>query len=327
MKRRMVAAAMLSAALLSSCASTPKPRTDIGMTKVGLSQAFKDETLEALPPNVIVQLVPALSLPVAAKPMVPGTPIPIPNPCPTAPDDATVPGAAPLTIVGQPKAGFYKRHNVGTIKISTGPISAQFPYPFVSYDEIKDVKTVETSPLPQVTKMPKTQFTVVQNISRTYVIEDTYQYDASTMDLVHHEEVNNGAVIQDDWMPPVEVFDQTGIGKNWQDIGASTTSRRLYTITGNMKGKRVVDVCGSLFETLEAKSSTTIADLANRQTSGTTSGKKDGMALATASGGLPARREVHSTQVLTANNLPVTIETDVVSTIDSLTPLAEKPAL
>lgn len=327
MKVKIALVGVVGVALLSSCASTPKPRTDIGMARVGLSQAFTDTKLEPLPPEIIVRLVPALTPEVVANyPNFPATPITLPPTCPKADSDATVPGTAPLVIVGTPKPGFYKRHNVGTIKITTGPLSAAFPYPFNTYEEVRDVKRVETSPLPAVSSMMKTQFTVISNITPTYKIEDTYQYDTSTMDLVHHEETNNGVVLNDDWVPPVEVFGMTGLGKRWQDIGASTSSRRVFTITGNTPQKKVVDMCGSLIETVLAQTTTTIADLTHRTTSGTTTGKKDFAAIATSAGGIAAYRETHTTEIATVNNVPVTIQIDVASTLDSITPLAQRPA-
>lgn len=327
MKRRLILAGVVGAALLSSCASTPKPRTDIGMARVGLSQSFKDESLMPLPPEVIVRLVPELTpFVVENKVALPGTPIVNPFACESAQEGASVPNPAPLAIVGAPKPGFYKRHNTGTIKITTGPLSAQFPYPFVTFEEIRDVKKVDASPVPQLSSMPKTQYTVINNITPSYVVSETFQFDNETVDLVHHEEKNNGVVINDDWMPPVQVFGQTGLGKRWQDIGASTTSTRVFTITGVTPKKRVVDMCGTLIDTVEARTSTTIADLANRQTSGTTTNKKDVAAVATTAGGLVALREIHTTDVASVNNVPVTIQIDVVSTLDSTTPLTERPA-
>src|SRR3954454_9497570 len=57
--RWRVLALLGATVLLSSCASTPRPGIDIGMARVGLSQAFSDKNLTPLPPQVIVRLVPA----------------------------------------------------------------------------------------------------------------------------------------------------------------------------------------------------------------------------------------------------------------------------
>src|SRR3954453_24212349 len=106
MKRRWRALALLgSVGVLSSCASTPRPGIDIGMARVGLSQAFTDKNLTPLPPQVIVRLVPPppqvharphlgpyvvpRGAPPAAPPAAPRAPT-----CPAAPQDAAVPAAA-----------------------------------------------------------------------------------------------------------------------------------------------------------------------------------------------------------------------------------------
>jgi hypothetical protein len=338
MKRSWRALALLGAAgLLPSCASTPRPGIDIGMARVGLSQAFTDKNLTPLPPQVIVRLVPAPpqvlarpdlrpyvvqpGAPPAARPVAPRVPT-----CPAAPKDAAVPAAAPLSISGPPQPGYYKFHNEGTIKITSGSLTLQFPYPAHTYAQVSDVQQVETSATPTLTSTPRTQFTLTTTVTPTYVVTETYQFDPSKMDLVHHEETNDGAVISDDWVPPVEVFDESGIGKTWQDIAASTPTKRTFTIDGTTIGKRVVDVCGSLIETVEAHTQTTIIDAATQQTSGTTSGMTDVEAIATSAGGLAAYREIHTTNMLSVNGSPVTIQIDVASTIDNVVPLKGRPS-
>lgn len=336
MRRQRWLAAVAAAGLLSSCASTPKPGVDIGIARVGLSQAFTDKNLTPLPAQVIVGLVPAPPQLVAQPDLTPyivppgssaiRPAAPTAPACPAAAKDATVPGAAPLSISGPPQLGYYKLHNQGTIKVTSGTLSLQFPYPTHTYEQVTDVRQVETSAAPAVASTPRSQFTLTTTVTPTYVVTETYQFDKSTMDLVHHEETNDGAVITDDWVPPVEVFDESGIGKSWQDIAESTGSQRTFTINGTTTGKRVVDVCGSLIETVEAHTQTTIIDAATHQESGTTSGMTDIEAIATSVGGLAAYRELHTTNVLSVNGSPVTIQIDVASTLDNLQPLKVRPS-
>ena len=337
MKCYRLLALVAVAGVLSSCASTPRPSVDIGVSRIGLSQAFTDKNLKPLPPQVIVRLVPAAPQLLAHPDLapyivkdVPAPPLPPlapPTPqCPAAPKDATIPGAAPLSISGPPLPGFYKLHNQGTIKVTSATLTYQLPYPTHTYEQVGDVQQVETSATPGLTSTPRTQFTVKTMVTPTYVVTDTYQFDNSTMDVVHHSESSDGVVLTDDWVPPVEVFDETGIGKSWQDIGASRGSQRTVAITGTTTGKRVVDVCGSLIETVEEHTQTTIVDPATQQTSGTSSGMTDVEAIATSIGGLAAYREIHTTNRLFVNGQPATVQIDVASTLDNLSPLAARPS-
>lgn len=324
---RVLAAAVAALAASAGCASTPRPSVDIGMARIGLTRAFTDTDLKPLPPQVILRLVPSQANMNTSPDLAPidVAPPATVRSCPKAPAGATVPAAAPLTIPTPPKPGFYRLHNEGTITVASGPLTLSLPFPPDTYEEVSDVHEVEVSTVPGLPPTKRTQFTLTTTLSLTYVVKEVYQYDATQMDLISRVETSDGATVSDDWMPPVEEYATGGVGTSWQDIATDLEARKTLTIDGKIPKKTVVDACGSLIDTVEVNSNTTVVDIGTRQTSGTTTGKTDIARVATSLGGLFAQRETHSTSALTVDNVPVTIVIDVVSTLADLTPSAAPP--
>jgi hypothetical protein len=123
------------------------------------------------------------------------------------------------------------------------------------------------------------------------------------------------------WTPAVKIYDAGGPGTSWNALGTDPATDRAMGFQGAVSKSQVVDACGALIEAIEVSSTTTIADAGNRNTSGTTTpGPADLVDYATGLGGVIAARDTHTTEVLTVNNAPVTIVTDVKSTLMSLMP-------
>jgi hypothetical protein len=336
MSARRLAVAGTLAALLTGCASTPRPHVEIGMSKVGLNRAFTNADLPPLPPNVIVRIIPAPPAvagqaepdltPFEVRPDRPAPPKPVVVPrCPKAAADATVPGPAPFGFAAPPKPGRYNVHNVGTITLSAAGQTFRFPYPPVTTMDISTSKVVEVPVVPGLPLTnPHTQLDLTTTLMPGHTVVERLQYDTATLDLVSRAETDRGPTTSVTWSPPVEIFATGGPGTTWQDLASDEGSRHALGIQGSVDRKTVVDICGSLVETVEASSTTTLVELSSGATSGTTAGARDVLRVATGYGALFAEREQHTTEIRTVEGVPVTITTDVVSTLDSLDPVAVK---
>jgi len=337
--RRLGVCLAILSVLACACASTPRSHTDIGMARVGLTVAFSNQALASapVPPRVIVVLIPAPpsllaervpdltpyvapSLPTVVPTTTPLLPLAL---CPPALPGASVPGAPPLIIDTPPVAGTYKMVNSGTIKVTTDGFTFNFPYPPLTTMVVKDVKTstVDTVPgVPSLGATSETTFEEVTTLTPTDVITETYEYSASQLALVSHYETNAGKTTGDTFSPPVEVYDTGGVGTSWEGLGADAARLEAMSFEGAIHATRVVDACGSLVDTMEVTSTSTLADLQTAQTSGTTPGDSDITDVATGLGGLFAARHFQQTDVETVNNAAVTIVYNVTSKLDGLTP-------
>jgi hypothetical protein len=337
MRARRLAVAGTLAALLTGCASTPRPHVEIGMSKVGLNRAFTNVDLPPLPPEVIVRIIPAppglASAPVPdltpfeVRPDRPAPPKPttVVARCPKAAADATVPGPAPFGFAAPPEPGRYNVHNVGTITLSAAGQTFRFPYPPATTVDISPSKVVDVPVVPGLpVTNPHTELDLTTTLMPGHTVVERLQYDGATLDLVSRTETDRGPTTSVTWTPPVEIFATGGPGITWQDLASDDGARHALGIQGSVDRKTVVDVCGSLVETVEASSTTTVVELSSGATSGTTAGARDVLRVATGFGALFAEREQHTTEVRTVEGIPATITTDVVSTLDSLTPVAVK---
>jgi hypothetical protein len=325
MNRRLTFLLAGVALVSASCASTPREKHDIGISRVGLTLAFSDKALQdaPVPPRIIIQLIPfdGSAADLSQYLIRPGQSVAIPNPfaCATAPPDAAVPASAPFMISHAPQPGYYRLRNQGTIKITADGFTFGLPYPPISTMQVTNVKTTKAQGLLPTNKTVTT-FDAITTLAKNFVTQDTYQLTGSEIDVLHHSEINSEGTLDDSWTPPVKVYGDGGPNTSWESIGVDLANKNALGAQAAVTKTKVIDACGSLIETVEVKSTTTIADLAHIRTSGTTPGKSDLIDYATSLGGIVAARSTHTTDVLTVNNNPVTIVTDVTSTLMSLTP-------
>lgn len=349
--RLMVLALSALAVAGTACAATPHATESIGLRRVGLSLAFKDEKLKkAVPPRILVQVLPAppelSSQPIpdfkpyidtsAPPPSRPAVPLPSLPSCQKAKPGATPGAQAPIAIPKPPTAGKYLLFNEGTIKATVTGVDLTLPYPVITVMEIRNVQvTQQQSPLPPAPEQgpfpappaglsgsgPVTTFDMVETLTPTNTVTETYRYDYAALYLVSRTVTNgpNSSTITP--APPVEVYDFKGVGTSWNSLAADTATHKAVATHGTTTSTRVIDACGTLVDTQEVTSDTTVADPGGGAVTGTQTGRSDVFDIATGLGGLFARRELHTTDVQQINGTQVNVTYDVVSTLGTLEPL------
>jgi hypothetical protein len=333
MKRsRAIAVILASATLGAGCVSTPKASEDIGVKRVGLALAFKDETLaKPVEPKILVTILPAPPQVVAevapelAPFTAPTTPVrrvvpPLPL-CPAAPADAAPEAPAPLSISKAPVAGRYRLFNDGTIKVSAPPLNITLPYPPITILEIKNVKTTTPPPLaPGLPAVPVTTFDAVETLTPTTTVAESFSYDDTALRLTARTITNGTATSRIVPTPAPRVYDFAGVGTSWTDVGSDVGGKQAVAIQDAIRSNRVVDMCGTLIDTFEVTATIQYVDLGTAATSGTQTGHNDLYDVAPQLGGLYARRELHTQDIINTGAAPVTLTYDVVSVLGQATP-------
>ena len=149
--------ALVAVIATSAGCGTGAPRTLIGVRKVSLAMAFKDDALTPpAPTKVVLKVVPAS--PELIQQFVPDYQLP-PRPLPALPPldqkafvlcPKAPPGASPDLPVGvaikqPPKEGLYYTQNTGTVRVEGGVIPLTLPYPPFSTFRVSNVKQHEES--------------------------------------------------------------------------------------------------------------------------------------------------------------------------------------
>jgi hypothetical protein len=318
-------ALVLATSLLSACGAGQPEKSSIGVRKVALGLAYSDKDLKVdLPPEVIIRYLPALPDDIAAA--FPGTRplLPPNNPfgiftCTPAAADAPVSDVAPSAITTPPKEGTYLVQNKGTLKIG-GAIPITLPYPPFTKLVIRGVKVEDVDDI-YAGSVRKTTFIAEDQILPNFKVVSTLQYDNGELSLLQRETVNDGASTFFAPTPAVEVFRFTGPGGSWQSAGIDVATENALVVQGKIGPREAIDVCGRVVDSLPVSTDEQQVDLANIQQSGTRAGQPTITNYAPQFGGLPVRREQHTTQVFRTDAGPLTLDTDVVSTLMSVEPL------
>lgn len=329
------ATALVGAVLaLTGCAFSAPDTSDLGVRRVGLDLAYTDDTLKVqVPPNIIVTFVPAapdliraqvpgaepflpVDSPIVGSPQAPPPSVPV---CPPAPEGAVPETPAAVAITAPPIAGTYLQRNDGTIKV-LGAVPLTFPYPTTSRFVIRDVTTVDTPDPVSGVKVRRTTFVVEDQILPTFTIVSTYEYDTKQVNLVRRLITSGPTTTGFEPTPAVQVVAFGGQGTTWNAAGIDTDALNSLIVQGAIAAPEAVDVCGVLIDAQRVSTEENQADIANGSQSGTRTGMPNITHYAMQFGGLPVRREQHTTQVIRTEAGPVTIETDVVSTLMSVQP-------
>lgn len=322
----------LAGLLVASGCANHGPSTLIGVRKVSLSVAFKDDALTPpkVPKVVVNVLAPAPPVPVgsftlAPPPAVPALPtIPVPQLCPAAPPGATPDEPATVAITRTPKEGTYYKRNDGTVKVTGGVVPLTFPYPPISQVTVSHVSTtVVTSPY--YGDEPVTTYEVDDQLAPTLSVRSTYSYNPRELDLVKEEVISDGQITSFNPTPSIEALPFTGPGATWASAGIDTSNRTGETLQGSIDGARqVIDVCGKLVDTLKVSTTENRASVSDGSTSGSGNPDHPNVPIvqnyALQLGGLVVRREEHSQRTLQTSSAPITLQIDVVSTLLSVTP-------
>jgi hypothetical protein len=328
--RRVVAVAV-ALALLAGCSHSRPKKTVIGVRKVALAMAFSDQALKTkVPPRIVVNLIPAppeaivAALPEAAaympppSPTIPAPPKPPAAACPKAPT-SPLPDPAPVAISTPPVAGTYLQQNKGTIKIN-GAVPLTLPYPTFSTIEIRDITAEDVFDPAALATVRKTSFTLEDQILPTTKIVSRYQYDALQVNLISREVVSGKQVTRVVTTPAVEVLGFGGPNSTWTSAGIDVSTATALSVQGSVVSQEPVDVCGKLVGTLRVSTDEQQVNGTTGEQSGTRAGTPTITNYATQLGGLPIRREQHTSQVVSTDAGPVSFDTDVVSTLVSTAP-------
>lgn len=314
---------LVLALFTSACGGSKAEKTQIGVQKVALSLAFKDQSVvKPLPPRVIVQLIPAL--PEDILKLNPGLKLPK---APALPSIACVPApknqrpdiVASVAITKPPREGTYLMSNKGTLKI-TGPISLTLPYPPFSKMIVRNVKKEVINSL-YFGATNVTSFEVENAITPSIKTIEKFTYDTDSLDLVERTIVNNGVPNTFVPQPPVTVFSFTGSGSSFQGAGIDPKTLSALVLQGNVVAKTPVDACGKVVDTYLANTTEREINISALQTSGTNTNQPTSTWYAPQFGGLVIKRESHTTQVIKTDAGAGVVAIDVVSTIINLDPL------
>ncbi len=325
MKIRVLALGLALALVATACGPNHAPKTLIGVRKVSLSVAFSDESLK---PPPVARDVPDVLLPLGGLDVVkialpPLPKLPALELCPTAAEGATPDVPATANITRPPTAGTYLKHNVGTIKVN-GAIPIALPYPPITQVVISHVETVVTNDV-YYGKEPITTFESEETLAPGLSVKDYYTYNPRELDLVKEEVITNGQITTFTPTPAIEVLPFTGPGNTWATAAVDPDTKTTAAVQGDIAGARqLIDVCGTIVDTLKVSTTETRAAVLDQAVSG--SGNPDHpdtpivQNYAPQFGGLVMRREEHSQRTLKTDAAPVTLQIDVVSTLMSVKP-------
>jgi hypothetical protein len=318
--------------MASACGGGNGSAFDIGIKRVALALAFKEEKLaKPVKPEVIIRVIPAP--PGVTSPgdlnqyRTPQTP-PISIP-PLFPTCAVAPkGAAPADVVrfavdAPPTSGTYLRHNTGTIVVSGGAFPITLPFPFITTWDLPPAEKV-TEPAPAGVGEPTvyTEFEVHKVLAPGFKTIDRFRLLPDKIQLVRRTSINQERTTLFQPSPPVDFYVFGTEGTSWNSPGVDLENGTAMLFQGKIAKREVVDVCGEVYDTYRVEATERVVDLATGATTGTKDGELDVYNVATQLGGLVVRETLHQQAATTdpATGSPLVIEFDYVSTLDTVTP-------
>lgn len=307
----------------SSCGGSAAEKTEIGVDKVALSLAFKDDSVvKPIPPKVIVTLIPFTNADITR--FVPGIKLPqqptSPFACNPAPKDERPTQVASVAITQPPKPGTYLMSNKGTLEVSAGTLNLKVNYPPVTKMIIRNIEK-ETIDVVYFGKTNVTTFEVENQITPILSIIDKYAFDTDSLDLVTRTFVNDKTTSVFTPSPTVNVFGFGGQGSTFQGGGVDVSTLSAMVVNGTVPAKVAVDACGNVLDTYEADTTEQLLNVNDLSTSGTNTNQPTKTYYATSLGGLVAKREMHTTQAIASGGGTATVKMDVVSTLINTEPL------
>jgi hypothetical protein len=322
-QRTAVLLLVVLALFTSSCGGSAAEKTEIGVDKVALSLAFKDDSVvKPIPPKVIVTLVPFTNADIAR--IVPGVKLPrevtSPFACIPAPKDERPTQVASVAITAAPKPGTYLMSNKGTLEVSAGTLNLKVNYPPVTKMIIRNIKK-EATDVVYFGKVNVTSFEVENQITPLLRIVDKYAFDTDSLDLVQRTFVNDKTESVFTPNPTVNVFGFGGQGSTFQGAGVDVSTLSAMVVNGTVPAKVAVDACGHVVDTYEADTTEQLLNVNDLSTSGTNTNQPTKTYYATALGGLVVKRETHSTQTIASGGGTATVKMDVTSTLINTEPL------
>ena len=334
MGTRRVAIAVVVAALVANaaCGRGGRDPLEIGIKRIALDLAFKDETKATpVPPAKVIE---ALGLPVEDldEVTIPGKrPPALPPPtnrCPQAEPDTFPKEPVGVFFRGAPKPGRYGVHGSGTIKINTALFSLALPFPSQLVYEIKNV-TVTPSIPPDLPNPPRelvdqgdnVTYDLVKRISPTLTVTDSYHYTRKEFTLTKRVTQNNDSVTTFTPTPAIVLESMTaGEGDTWSSAGADSETSNAMVVQGRIEKREFVDLCGTRYDAWKVFSTESTANLDNGDHSETDAQQPNVYRFANHLNGLIISEEGHYSQTTTLNGTPTTIEWDYTATFDAIEP-------
>lgn len=321
----------------SACAPSRPDPFEIGIKRIVLDLPFADEEKAEPPePRRVIEVLglpeETIEGPIDESPRPPRAFVDPPQGrtrCPEAGPNVFPKEPVTLVIRGAPKEGLYRLHNRGTIRITSGAIAYNLPYPSVSTVEIR--KVVVTPEVPSEVPDEARGLLGGGNIVTfestrkfgTVTVIDQYRYDDTKFELLQREQfVENKRTL---FRPtPAITLQELGFGNgdDWNSAGVDRQTNVAMVVNGTIQNNSAVDLCGQKYDTLPVVSTEQLVNLATNETSGTDPQQPNIYRFANHHGGLIIQEEGHYTQTLTVDGAPVTAEFDYVATFDSIDPVA-----
>lgn len=339
--RVLAVLAVVIAVVLPGCAKH-RSNVDLGLRRVTLDLAFKDES--KAPPKSALTAILGLQEPVGGAQQLLSqlgsgqitikTPT---NPfaafaCPSAPASA-VPDEPVTGVVGKPPAiGTYNVRNQGTFALD-GPLKLAGPYPPISSMKIVDISddtandetgsavrtitfdVVETSALATTTTRYQS---VTREIARALPTAPSAL--ASELDLVSAETTSAGQTTTFHPTPPVTLMQYNGEGSSWTSAGMDQSTGTLMTVRGSIIRREPIDVCGKLIDTFRVESNEQVTNPLTQYSSQTATNDPTVYNIATQFGGLVVRKYVNAQTTVVAYGGVETLTIKNIATMMSVTP-------
>ncbi len=310
--------------LMSGCAGSDAPKTLIGVRKVALDLAFKDQSVVTpLPPRIVVTLIPATNADIMRfNPGIKLPPEPAFNPfaCASAGPDARPEQVASVAIIKPPKPGTYLYKNTGTLTIE-GAIALTLPYPPISKMVISKVQS-EVTTSPYYGDVNVTTFEVENQITPTISTIEKLSYDFDSLDLVQRTLVNGDDRTVFTPQPAITVMSFGGQGATFQGAAIDPATLNSLVVQGTIPGKEAVDACGKVIDTYVGETTEREVNISAVSTSGTETNEPTRTNYALQLGGLVVKRDSHTTQIIRTDAGTAIVTIDVVSTLINVDPLS-----
>jgi hypothetical protein len=270
--------------------------------------------------------------------------------CETAPAGAGYDTPTYPLVKDPPVVGSYPRHYTGTVKLQTTLFDLSLPYPPKANTDITDLAFVTASTYVGETEraalpapahddpnvfVPKTEFKLTHHGPSGLTQVDTFQYTAGGATggdfllLTKRETTVNGATTTFTPEPPIryiKLFTPEGDDSAVSHAGVDRATQTALAVQSRIMGRESVDVCGEVVDTFRVQIQENFVDLTKSppETSGNENGTANFWNIQFDHGLLLVREEVHttfhgSTEVAGAP-VPITIVSDYVGTLDSMTP-------
>ena len=281
-----VALVLVSLVTAAACGSSEGSSFDVGLQKVALDLAFKDETLakdakpkDALGPlPVEAQAELAGSFDLASGDLDPEPlPIIIREECPKAPPDAVPPATVSREITTPVKEGRYIHREEGEFGIE-GPIPLKGKLPPYSIRDYVDAKAVpqpdadtlkgEPIPTPAKEKVPDHHvWSVVQPLGATDYIKR--EFEATDVDLLLTKltyKIGDATLVfaPDPAITIMELGADGGEDASWEEASTDPDTGVSMVVQGKILDRELVDACGKVYEAYKVQSTERIVGLFGR---------------------------------------------------------------